>query len=233
MRFEELVNVQIRLEYRVDGAGMLVPFPDSSEQAWFIGYASSSETIRFYRHDLPPEVHDRLEDLDDRAPFEEPFLIAEILGERVREEVFMGSVGTIPAGGLAGGATGVRLLGELDGPVADASGLKLMAANLAALAGRGSGGGGDRPVVGAFVGDRLVSICESSRENDAAAEAWVRTSPGYRRAGFGRSVAAGWADAVRERGKVPLYSYRADNRASAALLRSLGGREIALVAAYG
>lgn len=41
-----------------------------------------------------------------------------------------------------------------------------------------------------------------------------------------------WADAVRDADKVPFYIYSADNIASRALLRSLGGREFAKVVAY-
>ncbi len=67
----------------------------------------------------------------------------------------------------------------------------------------------------------VVSTCESSRESGLAAEAWVRTLPGYRGHGYATRVTAAWARNVRQRGKEPFYSHHRDNLASAAVARAL------------
>jgi GNAT acetyltransferase-like protein len=67
----------------------------------------------------------------------------------------------------------------------------------------------------------VVSTCESSRESGRAAEAWVRTLPGWRGRGYAARVATAWALDVRRRGKEPFYSHHRDNLASAAVARTL------------
>ncbi len=73
-----------------------------------------------------------------------------------------------------------------------------------------------------ILGDRIVSTCESARENERAAEAWVRTIPRFRGRGYARQVTAAWGRYLQQQGKIPFYSHRPDNTASRALARSLG-----------
>ena len=68
----------------------------------------------------------------------------------------------------------------------------------------------------------LVSACVSTRENESCGEAWVYTSPEYRHQGFAQSVVNTWARSLLEHGKVPFYSHRIENAASANLARKLG-----------
>ena len=56
MKDEELVHLQIKLEYHLTSDGRLVPFPGSTEQARFIVYQVSSGCQRFFRADLPEPV---------------------------------------------------------------------------------------------------------------------------------------------------------------------------------
>lgn len=76
---------------------------------------------------------------------------------------------------------------------------------------------------------RAVSICHSARPlrvpgltSCAAAEASVETRTTHRGRGLAPRVTAAWAEAVRERGGIPLYSTSWDNRASRAVARKLG-----------
>lgn len=64
----------------------------------------------------------------------------------------------------------------------------------------------------------------SARENSVAAELSVETTPGYRRRGFARQVAAAWAAGVVASDRVAFYSYDFSNTASAALAQSLDVR---------
>jgi predicted GNAT family acetyltransferase len=73
---------------------------------------------------------------------------------------------------------------------------------------------------------------QSSRENESAAEAWVRTLPAYRRRGLARRVTAAWATHAWAQGKVPFYSHRMDNLASQRAARTLGLAPFIVDAAY-
>jgi RimJ/RimL family protein N-acetyltransferase len=83
---------------------------------------------------------------------------------------------------------------------------------------------------GGFAGDvyaivrdgNIVSACVSARENDRCGEAWVYTAPGHRGRGFAQQVVRAWARSLLEADKVPFYSHKIENRASASLARRLG-----------
>ena len=64
---------------------------------------------------------------------------------------------------------------------------------------------------------RIVSACVSSRENEKCGEAWVYTAPEYRHRGFAGRVVSAWAGHLIHAGKVPFYSHRIENTASASL----------------
>jgi RimJ/RimL family protein N-acetyltransferase len=70
--------------------------------------------------------------------------------------------------------------------------------------------------------DRLASICFSSRDTPAAAEAGLETLKAFRGRGYASAVTAAWAQAVRAEGRIPLYSTSWDNLASRSVARKLG-----------
>lgn len=82
------------------------------------------------------------------------------------------------------------------------------------------------------INEQIVSSCSSARENNIAGEAWTFTQPSFRRRGYGRQVTAAWAQALREKGKIPFYSHLKDNAASARIARSLGLIQFIEVVAY-
>ena len=69
---------------------------------------------------------------------------------------------------------------------------------------------------------RIVSACVSARENEQCGEAWVYTDPGYRNQGLAQRAVKAWGRSLLARGKVPFYSHKIENRASANLARRLG-----------
>jgi hypothetical protein len=74
-----------------------------------------------------------------------------------------------------------------------------------------------------LVDEKAVSVCASVRHGPAGAdEVGVDTAPAFRRRGHGLAVVAAWADAVRQHGRVPLYSTSWTNTASMALAQRLG-----------
>jgi RimJ/RimL family protein N-acetyltransferase len=69
---------------------------------------------------------------------------------------------------------------------------------------------------------KIVSACVSAKENDRCGEAWVTTDPEYRHQGFARKVVGAWAKSLLAMNKVPFYSHKIDNIASAQLAKRLG-----------
>ncbi len=67
-----------------------------------------------------------------------------------------------------------------------------------------------------------VSICACSRLTDRVAEAGLETLERYRGRGHAVQVVAAWARAVRDTGRIPLYSTTWDNHASRSVARKLG-----------
>ena len=69
---------------------------------------------------------------------------------------------------------------------------------------------------------KLVSASVSTRENDFCGEAWVYTDPEHRHQGFAQRVVGAWATSLLLAGKVPFYSHKIDNHASANVAKRLG-----------
>jgi hypothetical protein len=69
---------------------------------------------------------------------------------------------------------------------------------------------------------RLASLCYCARNTPVAAEAGVDTLEEFRGRGYAPAVVADWARAVRQEGRVPLYSTSWDNLASRSVASNLG-----------
>jgi RimJ/RimL family protein N-acetyltransferase len=78
------------------------------------------------------------------------------------------------------------------------------------------------PVVAVIKEGVAVSICHSSRLTPDVAEAGVDTEEPFRGRGYACDVTAAWAAAVRQSGRIPLYSTSWDNLSSQAVARKLG-----------
>jgi hypothetical protein len=89
-----------------------------------------------------------------------------------------------------------------------------------------------RPVYGSIADGELASVCMSSREDNRSGEAWVYTRPAYRGRGYAAAATLAWAQALQAQGKVPFYSHKLSNVASAAVARRLGLIQYVADAAY-
>ena len=78
------------------------------------------------------------------------------------------------------------------------------------------------PMFAVVVDGAAVAVCGSVRITHEACEAGVETARSFRGRGYAASVVARWAQAIRDGGKVPLYSTAWTNDASRAVARSLG-----------
>ena len=74
----------------------------------------------------------------------------------------------------------------------------------------------------AVVEGSAVSVCCSARTSSQAVEAGLETIPAARGQGYAVKVVSGWATAVREQGRIPLYSTSWNNGASRAVAKKLG-----------
>ncbi|WP_353057191.1 MULTISPECIES: kasugamycin N-acetyltransferase AAC(2')-IIb [Paenibacillus] len=79
-----------------------------------------------------------------------------------------------------------------------------------------------QPCVALVSDNQVVSICRSVRITSQAHEAGLETLEPYRGRGYATAVVAGWATAVRQIGRLPLYSTFMDNMASQSVARKLG-----------
>src|SRR5207247_7480481 len=80
---------------------------------------------------------------------------------------------------------------------------------------------GRAPILGIVEDGHAVSICFCARRSSVAAEAGLDTAANFRGRGFGAQVAAAWARAIRDSGRLPLYSTSWSNAASLAVARKL------------
>ena len=73
--------MQVELEYELDDAGRLVPYPGSSERARSIVYRYGGDCAKFFRHDVPTSVKRRLEELPCEEATGNPESVTRILGD--------------------------------------------------------------------------------------------------------------------------------------------------------
>lgn len=216
----ELLDRQADTLFRHDGAGRLrcVNEPGEPEAPrFFLGRTTVGNVWRF-RYDLPAEVVGALEALARLEPVPhalEPDVtyfaaLRDVLGNHqpVRQ-VWSGPAYRFPER-LEAAPDTVRVTDGNDEVLTDSfPGLR---ANLSAC----------EPCVAVVRGGQAVAVCCSARTSAGAAEAGLETLEGFRGRGYAAAVVSGWAAAVREGGKTPLYSTAWDNDASRGVARRLG-----------
>jgi hypothetical protein len=83
-------------------------------------------------------------------------------------------------------------------------------------------GGAGEYVFAAEQDGRIISACCSARENEFCGEAWVFTDPAYQNRGLTGKVLNAWAASLVTARKIPFYSEKTANPASARLAADLG-----------
>jgi len=171
-----------------------------------------------FRHDLPPTLVQTLDRLLAAEPtatdVRQPLRCFERLHDALAAHAPITSIQSGPAwwcpegiappravtiARLTDGATSERTFPWLEAEIADR-----------------------QPCLAVLQGGEAVAICFSARLSAVAAEAGVVTLEAYRGRGYAAAAVAAWASAVRETGRMPLYSTAWDNHASQGVARKLG-----------
>ena len=212
MELLQLIRLHLALEcVGVDCTGRLVripgPDPDTLHRVYVTRH-NQGDTV-YFRVGLSQSLCEKLLKLPVSAYFEAPGQIQVVLWEdEPCEEVHIGKSYVFPNSISPKDFPDVVRISQLDRDV-----VRRYDPGLAEIA---------REAFAVLVDGEIVSSCESSRENDRAGEAWVRTLEGYRRRGFARQVTAAWGYWLLQQGKVPFYSHRWENIVSQAVAQSLG-----------
>jgi RimJ/RimL family protein N-acetyltransferase len=213
MNAQALFDLQLELECkRIEGRDTIVRVPcghPDEISRCLITYIDGAYGV-YYRYDLPATTRARLAAVPAERLFVDRERVGEILAaDAPCKSIWVGKTYRFP---------------EILVPELRTHAVRLNDRRHADVLARYEGGTviGERVVYGVIADGQVVAACEASRENDQAAEAWVRTVPAYRRRGYAREVTAAWAYAIQQQGKIPFYSHAVDNDASAAVARSLG-----------
>lgn len=183
----------------------------------FVGRTAEGNVWRF-RHDVPPTLARDLDRLLAAEPpatdFLQPPVCSQHLQEMLASHAPIISVASGPAWWCPEGIAPPRAIATTrltDGAVC-ARTLPWLAEEFAHW----------QPCVAALEGGEAVAVCFGSRVSSRVVEAGAFTLEEYRGRGYAPATVAAWASAVRETGRIPLYSTSWDNHASQAVARKLG-----------
>ena len=202
-----------RLTYHNDPTGPTRPAP-----RFYLGRTKSGN-IRRFRHDLPDEITQQLDDLfaqepiaaDLRAPllYSEGF-IAILQVHASFQRLGKGLAYHFPDQIPAPSTKVIRVTKENAELLRD--GFPEVIAELDVV----------QPCMVVVEDGRAVSLCHSVRVSAQAHEAGLETLEAYQRRGHAIAVVSAWAMAVRDLGLIPFYSTSWDNIASQSVARKLG-----------
>jgi hypothetical protein len=215
-----LIDIQAQTLYAIDDSGRLIHVndPERSTAPRFAMWRTTQGNVWRYRHDLPRDVVRALEAVASTERVSSDFreqppslaLYRGLLdGHAPVEDVYAGPAFRFPAEPLAAGdaemihddnAELLRAYFPDMLPVLDEC----------------------RPYLAIIRDNAAVSLCHSARRSARAAEAGIETHRDYRMQGYATAAVAGWSEAVRDEGLIPLYSTSWENGPSLSVARRLG-----------
>lgn len=218
----QLIEIQANTLFTHDAAGRIVHVNEPDGEAasrFFLGRTVEGNVWRF-RHDLPEQVIERLNASCEQEPIAHdvrtPPLHLAAMQETLEAHAPIREVSSGPA---------YRFPDDVRWP-SDTAAVRITRADAAYLQGEFSWLAPHLdnmpPVFAVVQGGRAASVCFSSRITAVADEAGVNTLTAYRGRGYAAAAVAGWATAIRELGRIPLYSTDWDNLASQSVARKLG-----------
>ena len=206
----EALHLQLRLEGKEVVRGHLLRqvevVPDEEMPLVVIASLSSQELVVYYDEALPPELRDGLGKQVRSVDFPNIDPIITVLHQRyLKLEIGRFKTYTFPEHYKDLIFDEVIQFHNAD-PKVQAFGFDGLAEQIHAVERDG----------------KIVSACVSAKENDRCGEAWVTTDSEYRHQGFARKVVGAWAKSLLAVNKLPFYSHKIDNLASAKLAKRLG-----------
>jgi len=218
----DLISTQMALEcigITVAGELIRIPGPNPDTIARLFVVQHDGNYAAYPRHDLAAHIRRKLHTLPPKTAFYQQGAVQAILEEDSRcDDIFVGKSCVFATTMTPDDYADVIRLDESHQRLIDEYDHRLVLS-------RGT-------VYAVIQHSHIVSTCESSRENETAGEAWVRTLPEYRRLGYARQTTAAWAHNLQQEGKIPFYSHRWDNLASQAVAQSLGAIQYQAFVAY-
>ena len=210
----DYLHTQLRLEGKCpvgnDRLRQVEIVPDEEMPLMLIAQTADDQILAYYDEALPPELHTELSKRIQNVTF--PTI--ESLLELLRSKNISFEVGHYKTYIFPSGFTEL-----LDGNV-----IRLHKENSKVQA---FGFDSFSEEVYAIECDgRIISACVSTRENEFCGEAWVYTDPEFRNQGNAQKVVGVWAKSLISAGKVPFYSHKIQNMASANLANHLGLQSI-------
>jgi hypothetical protein len=207
----ELIETQLELEcIGVTSDRLLVRLPGPNPDGISRFYITRHDGgyTAYFRYDLPRHIRERLEALPQDRAFNDHETVKRILGKDAPcESMWIGKSYVFPDTLTTDDYLDATQLDETHQTLIEQYDAKMSVHH--------------RAVYAIIVDGRIVSTCESLRENAVSAEAWTRTLPAYRRCGYAQ-VTAAWAHNLHKQGKIPFYSHLWDNLDSQAVAQSLG-----------
>lgn len=201
----------MRLEcIRITSGGLMKrisgPYPDNIANLYISKHTKGFSV--FVKKDLPWEIRTKLRAIPANKAFNNPKPIKDILGNLYVEDTPRKYISYIFPHNL-------NPESFLDAIILDSSHIKLFRQF------EPTSKFPKHPAFGIIINNKLVCVCESSKENDEAAESWVRTLKADRRRGYAKQATLTWAYNLQQRGKTPFYSHKTFNTQSQRLAKNL------------
>jgi hypothetical protein len=216
----ELMNLQVRTLFRLDQTGRLIAINEAANQPaprLFLGRTPAGNLWRV-RYDLSDSLVDELEAILIEEPvvtdLHQPPVSFQCLINALRrhtpvERVWQGPAWYFPDAIVPPNDIATVAVSDLD----------LLSAT---FGGTVESWVDSHPCMAVVEQETLAAVCFSARTSAAASEAGVETLAAFRGRGFASAATVAWANAIRELGRIPLYSTSWDNLASQGVARRLG-----------
>lgn len=209
MDLTDYLHLQLRLEGKSvtgeDRLRQVEAVPGEDMPVMILARLTDGNVVSYYDASLPPDLYAELKNRTGRSEFPLIDPLLDFLNSAgMSFEVGHYKTYIFPAHFADLENLDVKAL-LTDDPLVQAFGFGAYAGNVYAIE-RGGG---------------IVSACMSVRENGQCGEAWVYTEPQYRHQGFARQAVSAWAQYMLNAGKVPFFSHKTNNLASANLAKRL------------
>ncbi len=208
----DLLKLHIQTLYKLTANGRLLSTnePNPQPAPRFLLGRSTNATIYHFRHDLPQPLIDQLTNLAQSEPISKPLAPKPKYAKQYQEllqshdpiqKIHSGPAYRIPIPqppqpqAIAITPQNVYLCQDTFNWLCEEIDL-------------------EQPCLAIVIDGRAISICRSVRIGQQAHEAGIETHSDYRGQGYAPIVASGWATAVHELGRIPLYSTSWQNIAS-------------------